>query len=997
MAKFKTRARTVDMLGKQQIAGIPTAISELFKNAYDAYADRVEIDYYRSDELFILRDDGIGMTKDEFEEKWLTLGTESKLDSNKTLPLLKDPEKPFRPVLGEKGIGRLAIASIGPQVLVLSRAIKDDKTQNIVAAFINWRLFELPGIDLDEIVIPIETYEKKVPSNEDVRNLVSQVENNIDSLLNQERIEKKKAKEILEELKHFTVNPMELYEEIGEPNLSENNRGTHFFIKPAYDTLQDAIEGEKWKKDTAPPLIKTLIGFSNTITSDEKNPSIITSFRYHKTDEDSKELISADQFFTTDEFQMADHHVQGEFDEYGQFRGTVLIYKEEPITHVIPWQKAKGRATKCGPFQINFAYVQGNSWESMLTPEEYALIGSKLDRIGGIYIYKDKIRILPYGDTDYDWLDIEKNRTKSAGYYFFSYRRMFGYIDISRDNNNELMEKAGREGFQENKAYRQFREILATFFIQLAADFFRDIEKGGGPNAEIFGKYKTEYDRLHKAQMQRDRKRKEKKNELIEELNNFFKMIENKEPESDVDELLKIAKTDFIMACGNKLQDRAIVDFLEVENNSRKKVDEIRNKYTVAKTRGFASTKQMNADYNAYLIEFKRLEDTLFIPTLKEIEEIGSEILTEYKLDVSQRRRLENAIHQITDNAKKSTNMQSKQTRELVNEVKEKIVELTREILSETDQTIRATISEFEKIDTTGWTDDNIVKERTRLEEKIENTINKNKEILESIRDQLENVAWEKTDGGEIITVLDMTEAMESELINLRDKAEIDMELTQLGLALGIIHHEFGGTIKTIRTNIKRLKAWSDVNEGLEPLYTDIRNSFEHLDGYLTLFTPLNRRLYRKEIEITGSAICQFLEDIFSERMKRHKIKLIPTTSFKKKRLVSYPSTFYPVFVNLIDNAIFWLKDHKEPREIILDADETCYYVSNNGPELNTRDREIIFEYGFTRKPNGRGLGLYISRAVLEKVGYEISLTTSKIENGVTFCIRPSDKLGEND
>ncbi len=30
MARFKARARTLDMLGRQQIAGIPTAISELF-------------------------------------------------------------------------------------------------------------------------------------------------------------------------------------------------------------------------------------------------------------------------------------------------------------------------------------------------------------------------------------------------------------------------------------------------------------------------------------------------------------------------------------------------------------------------------------------------------------------------------------------------------------------------------------------------------------------------------------------------------------------------------------------------------------------------------------------------------------------------------------------------------------------------------------------------------------------------------------------------------
>ena len=34
---FQTRARTVDHLGREQIADTPTAISELWKNAFDAY------------------------------------------------------------------------------------------------------------------------------------------------------------------------------------------------------------------------------------------------------------------------------------------------------------------------------------------------------------------------------------------------------------------------------------------------------------------------------------------------------------------------------------------------------------------------------------------------------------------------------------------------------------------------------------------------------------------------------------------------------------------------------------------------------------------------------------------------------------------------------------------------------------------------------------------------------------------------------------------------
>jgi len=179
MAKFKTRARTIDMLGRQQIAGIPTAISELFKNAHDAYADYVEIDFFRSDRLFVLRDDGMGMTREEFENRWLTIGTESKLNS-KTMPLPEpDASKIQRTMLGEKGIGRLSIAIIGPQVLVLTRAKRDSGFHNLVAAFLNWGIFEVPGIKIEDIEIPIKEFSKgNLPSAKDIREMVDEFSKN---------------------------------------------------------------------------------------------------------------------------------------------------------------------------------------------------------------------------------------------------------------------------------------------------------------------------------------------------------------------------------------------------------------------------------------------------------------------------------------------------------------------------------------------------------------------------------------------------------------------------------------------------------------------------------------------------------------------------------------------------------------------------------------------------------------------------------------------------
>ena len=47
--QFRTKARAVDLLGKGQIADLPTAITELWKNGYDAYADNLSADLYKEE------------------------------------------------------------------------------------------------------------------------------------------------------------------------------------------------------------------------------------------------------------------------------------------------------------------------------------------------------------------------------------------------------------------------------------------------------------------------------------------------------------------------------------------------------------------------------------------------------------------------------------------------------------------------------------------------------------------------------------------------------------------------------------------------------------------------------------------------------------------------------------------------------------------------------------------------------------------------------------
>lgn len=426
MATFRTRARTVDMLGRQQIAGVPNAISELFKNAHDAYADHVEIDYFMEDGLFVLRDDGIGMTREEFEQRWLTIGTESKL---KEEDAPRDPEKPERPISGEKGIGRLAIAAIGPQVLILTRSVRSGERHNLVMAFIHWGLFELPKINLDEIDIPIkEIPEGRLPQKADVDELLMSIKEQLKQYCECGRVDEVTSQKIQADLDRFDFNIDGISSYLSKLDsaltFENDGRGTHFFISPVVDTLKEDIELDARETGKISTLSRQMVGFADTMTPDNR-PAIVASFRYWQNSQYPKnDILNESEFWSPEDLDRADIRISGKFDKYGRFRGHVQAYRNEPIVYELPWSKSQGKETSCGPFSIELGYIAGRQRDSALPPDEYANYIRRLDRISGFYMFRDGIRILPYGDVEFDWLQFEQRRNLSASYYLFSHRRM---------------------------------------------------------------------------------------------------------------------------------------------------------------------------------------------------------------------------------------------------------------------------------------------------------------------------------------------------------------------------------------------------------------------------------------------------------------------------------------------------------------------------------------------------------------------------------------------
>jgi hypothetical protein len=798
-----------------------------------------------------------------------------------------DTSKALRPMMGEKGIGRLAIGSIGSQVLVLTRAKRDGQLHDLVVAYLHWGLFGLPGLDLDEVIIPLKTFPGgTLPNSKDVSNMVEEVITNISNLESIGKIDSEDADKLIGDVNQFNVDPTDINSYLTTPNcdqkplsLSGDGHGTHFIIYPADDILQVAIDGDH-NSNEASPLLKMLLGFTNTMTPDTPKPVIHTSFRDHISDKKCIDLIGEKEFFTPDEFEVADHHIKGEFDENGQFKGTINIYGNKEINHIVPWTRPGGSGkTSCGPFKINIAYVQGRASQSKLSLEDFSHLYKKSEHFGGLYIYKNGIRVLPYGDSNYDFLNIERNRNKSASYYYFSYRRMFGSIEITKEMNSKLIEKAGREGFRENKAYRQFRSILQNLFIQLAADFFR--EASSSPKTKYFLDQRAEITKLYKAKQDHEKKANAKKNKFTLELDDFFTKLHDGCPQKEIVNLLSSIPKEFESISSIKDVDESVIAFLNIESKARRELSIIRDTYKVTKPRSIALGKKIRHDFDAYLNEYENLENNVLLSAEKQIEEIANGAAEDRKFLINKRNRLEKALNDTFEEVKSSTTAEIRETKSKLISLNNNVSNLIQDILIEIDDEVNKSKSKLESLNISNVDDADLVTEKLKLESELVSKTKKDKEILNSIRAQLDDINCQKIDGYRI-TSLDIRESIEEELQTFREQADVDLEITQLGTAIAIIHHEFAITIQSIRNGITDLKAWADVNENLDPIYKSIRVNFEHLDGYLTLFTPLNRRLYRKEIDIQGNTIKQYLEDIFSVRMLRHGISIKYTALLTK-------------------------------------------------------------------------------------------------------------------
>ena len=119
------------LLGSQLISDKFTAIIELVKNSYDANATEVKIDFFKN--KITIKDNGLGMSKEDISSKWMKIGTNNKRNTTHS------PEPFNRVFLGEKGIGRFAIEKIAD---LITLETKQEDINIIHKLVIDWSVYK---------------------------------------------------------------------------------------------------------------------------------------------------------------------------------------------------------------------------------------------------------------------------------------------------------------------------------------------------------------------------------------------------------------------------------------------------------------------------------------------------------------------------------------------------------------------------------------------------------------------------------------------------------------------------------------------------------------------------------------------------------------------------------------------------------------------------------------------------------------------------------------
>ncbi len=948
-ATFRSRARVIDLLGRQQIADAPTAVGELFKNALDAGARNVWADYLPEHGLVSFRDDGLGMRLHDVLEKWLILATESRhKPAEDGWAKFADEEQQKwlrKPSYGEKGIGRLSVASLGRMALLWTVWGKGTEKRGTLC-LIHWHLFQHPLKLFEDLAIPYCEL-SSIPKPSDVASLFATMQENetIQAMLVDELWDTVLRDELRTDI---NADASVLFEGI---NFSWDN-GTSFVIFGVPIDEISVLFADKMEDggEPRPEVLKAFHAFATFW--DPFHDVQGRPFQIHPS-VNANPLMrtnAKNRFWHPSDFDQCDHHIRITVDENGFAKGSIENYGMAPVEYSRQLMNLPAGNKSPGAFSVEIGYVQGEIANSKLPADVHKEMGERLQRAGGFSIYINNVRIQPYGSRDSDFAGFEQRRLKNAGRYYFSMLRMFGGVFFADKGQTSLREKAGREGFIANGASKGLRFWLEDLFVDIADSYL-------GRKADREDKReKREAKEFHAAQ-ERLALAKAEYLERVRLARGWLRTYSE-------DIKTQVNKTrEFISRETDALPGRYLAECREGLAQLRQQLNELRaapatppegvvidGDALVGVDDYIAKRENELRNLNGEIAKRASLIQALMLRASQTKEQ--ERVVTERMLDSD--RAIQAKVHEILAAAQNKA-------ASLENDLSVVQQKALSELTTCRDNLLEGLTAKDIANDKTGEKakklEEAIQSQETLFEQKIAPR-------LRTLRDEILHLTDEA--GGMFLFT-----AQAEELARLKERQSFLVDMAQLGLVFEAANHEHEEQANVVRHAIRQLQGKLN-GDGARTLVA-LSDAFDIIDERIRMFDPLLRRRSAVFESISGEEIKEFLLRRFDERINGMNISAEFTDAFRQSKWskVKRPN-FLGALHNLFLNATYWCSQGSAERRIRLSVADSRLTISDTGPGVIVRDTERIFEPGFSRRPGGRGLGLYIASESLRGMGYDL-------------------------
>ena len=221
--------------------------------------------------------------------------------------------------------------------------------------------------------------------------------------------------------------------------------------------------------------------------------------------------------------------------------------------------------------------------------------------------------------------------------------------------------------------------------------------------------------------------------------------------------------------------------------------------------------------------------------------------------------------------------------------------------------------------------------------------------------------------GGGVITVQEITE-------HERQRRELDRvkRLAEIGQMTAAIAHEIRNPLTGIRSAAQMIRQHP---ETLPDFIGAIEDEAMRLNALCDEFLEFSRpmALNHQETDLTTIAeqVAKIAEPMFTEKHVRLHCALdrqAPTILVDGRKVSQ-------VLHNLLRNAL----DASEPGQTVkLTTNGARLSVQDHGPGIDDKSLQMLFSPFFTTKAEGTGLGLCVSRKVIDAHGGDIHVTTAE-------------------